>query len=211
MNSFAASRDWLDVEVIGADLDMTLVDTRDATAVALQALNDCRGYRIDVEAFVSRLGPPLRSELSRWVPDENMEEAVRLFRTAFLEQGLAELTPLPGVMDFVRVIESRGSKLVVITSRVQRVAEACLQAVDIPCSVVAGGLTGHEKASAIAQHDVQVYIGDHQLDVVGAHTAGVPVIGVTTGSHSRSELIDAGAEMVVGSFVELCDTLQRAD
>ncbi|WP_206189771.1 hypothetical protein [Streptomyces griseoruber] len=44
--------------VFGADLDLTLLDTRRATAAALCEVNARCGERVDVDAFVAGLGPP---------------------------------------------------------------------------------------------------------------------------------------------------------
>jgi hypothetical protein len=113
---------------VGADLDLTLIDTRKATAVALEKVNtDCR-VAIDVAEFVSRLGLPLRDELARWIPAERVQETLQVYRTAFLHDGLPTLSPLPGATDPEATLRERGGRLVVITSRLPRTALACLQA-----------------------------------------------------------------------------------
>ncbi|MGW6214855.1 HAD family hydrolase [Streptomyces sp. NPDC055109] len=187
---------------IGADLDLTLIDTRAATAHALHAVNDRCGEAIDVAAFVARLGPPIRQELARWVPEDRISRAVEVFRECFVEEGIDHLKPLPGALDLVSAAAARGRRFVVITSRVPRVAQAALTTCGIEANAVVGGVTGVDKAPAISSHQVVVYLGDHELDMEAARHAGVPGIGVTTGSHTAEELLMAGAAWVVDDLTE---------
>jgi hypothetical protein len=73
------------VMTVGVDLDLTLIDTRKATAVALEKVNTGCGERIDVDEFISHLGLPIRDELARWVLPERISAAVDAFRAAFLD------------------------------------------------------------------------------------------------------------------------------
>ncbi|MFJ8896897.1 hypothetical protein ACIRCZ_20100 [Leifsonia sp. NPDC102414] len=92
------------VGAIGADLDLTLIDTRAATAHALHAVNDRCGEAIDVEAFVARLGPPIRQELARWVPADRIPRDVTVFRECFVTEGIDHLESLPGALDLVAAV-----------------------------------------------------------------------------------------------------------
>jgi phosphoglycolate phosphatase len=195
-NSFRVDR----YSVFGADLDLTLLDTRRATAAALHLMNLRCGERVDIEAFVARLGPPVRQELARWIPEDRLDEAVHVFRTSFVESGVSQITLMPGAADLAAQLRRRGGRLIVITSRIQPIAEVCLASARLVPDAVIGGLTGQEKAAAIARHGVEVYIGDHVLDMEAALAAGVPGIGVTTGCHDAKALEEAGATAVVASL-----------
>ncbi|WP_326841567.1 HAD hydrolase-like protein [Streptomyces sp. NBC_01558] len=190
---------------IGADLDLTLIDTRAATAHALQAVNDRCEQAIDVAAFVARLGPPIRQELARWVPPHRIPRAVEVFRECFVEEGIDHLEPLPGALELVAAVAARGRRFVVVTSRVPRVAQAALTACGIEASAVVGGVTGVDKAPAISSHQVAVYLGDHELDMEAAQHAGVPGVGVATGSHPAEALLRAGAAWVVDDLTEAAE------
>ncbi|MEU8646794.1 HAD hydrolase-like protein [Streptomyces sp. NPDC048674] len=186
---------------IGADLDLTLIDTRAATAHALHAVNDRCEEAIDVAAFVARLGPPIRQELARWVPADRIPRAVEVFRDCFVEEGIDHLEPLPGALDLVAAVAARGRRFVVVTSRVPRVAQAALT----NCAIEASVVVGVDKAPAISSHRVAVYLGDHELDMEAARHAGVPGVGVTTGSHRADELLRAGAVWVVDDLTEAAE------
>jgi phosphoglycolate phosphatase len=197
-----------EADAIGIDLDLTLIDTRAATAHALRAVNHRCGESIDVEAFVARLGPPIRQELAQWVAPERIPRAVEVFRQCFVDEGTAHLMPLPGALDLADALTTAGRRLVVITSRIPPVATACLAACGIEASTVVGGVTGKEKSPAMTACGVGVYVGDHELDMLAAGAAGVPGVGVTTGSHEAGELVRAGAAWVVDSLAEVTELVR---
>lgn len=55
--------------------------------------------------------------------------------------------------------------------------------------------------------EMGVMVGDTVSDMMAGASAGVRTIGITNGSHTREELLDAGAEAVVSSFSELVTLL----
>lgn len=187
---------------VGFDLDLTLIDTRKATAFALESVNASLGTAIDADEFVRRLGPPIRTELSRWVTEELLDVAADQFRSAFVGPGLQFLEPLPGAAAALAEVEARGGKSIVITSRRRYIAQAALSACHLSADVVVGGLTGKEKAPAMRQNAAHCYVGDHPLDMVGAATAGVPGVGVLTGSHVEQDLRSAGAVVVLATLLD---------
>ncbi|CAJ65362.1 MULTISPECIES: hypothetical protein [Frankia] len=50
--------------VVGFDLDLTLLDARAGIRATVAALSGETGVSVDAELAVSRLGPPLESELA---------------------------------------------------------------------------------------------------------------------------------------------------
>jgi phosphoglycolate phosphatase len=192
---------------VGVDLDLTLIDTRAATAVALRRVNERCGETIDVDAFIERLGLPMRDELARSMPAERVDRALDVFRSAFLDEGIELLAPLPGALRLAEGLPDTGRSLVVITSRVPPIAAACLDACGLAIDHVVGNVTGPEKVAPIIDHKVGIYVGDHPLDMRAATEANVPGIGVTTGAHSPGELRDAGADWVIASLDELASAL----
>jgi phosphoglycolate phosphatase len=189
--------------IVGFDLDLTLIDTRAATACALRMVNRDLGERIDVDAFVAGLGLPIRDELLRWVPEPRVDAAVTAFRAGFTGKGLRYLVPNPGAAQVLNALSRAGGRRVVITSRRPEIASAALRATRLEVDVIIGGLTGKEKAPAMREQRVAAYVGDHPLDMVGAVIARVPGVGVLTGAHSESELREAGATTIVPTLAEL--------
>jgi phosphoglycolate phosphatase len=192
---------------LGADLDLTLIDTREATALALTRVNTTCAASIDVEDFLSRLGLPIGDELARWIAPERVAEGVTVFRAAFLEEGLARLQLLPGAAELAAALQTGRGQLVVITSRITPIARACLEAVNLTAAVVVGGVTGLQKAEPMVAHEVHLYVGDHPLDMKGSRAAGVPGIGVSTGAHTQAQLLAAGAAWASDSLTPIAAAL----
>jgi phosphoglycolate phosphatase len=186
--------------VIGFDLDLTLVDTRPATALALRRVNAELGLAIDAEAAAGRIGPPLRELLSPWVPARLLRPAGELFLTAFLELGEGAVGPMPGAADLLDSVRAAGGRCAVITSRQDATATACLRWSGLRADSLDCRLSGLRKASAMRARAVGAYVGDHPLDMAGALDAAVPAYGVTTGAHTAAELAAAGAAFVVPSL-----------
>jgi phosphoglycolate phosphatase len=172
-------------------------------------VNHWCGETIDVETFVARLGPPIRQELAKWVAPERIPQAVKVFRDYFVEGGIEHLQPLPGALDLADAVTAAGQQLVVITSRIPRVASACLAACGFTTSTIVGGVTGKEKALPMTINKVGVYVGDHVLDMQATAVAGIPGVGVTTGAHGAEELLRAGAAWAIDHLADLAALARR--
>jgi phosphoglycolate phosphatase len=182
---------------VGFDLDMTLIDSRPGIHAAYRALTAKTGVFVDADLAVTRLGPPLRAELSEWFPAEDLEEAVTTYRALYPEYAIAPSVPTPGALAALAAVRERGLRVVVVTSKLGRLAHLHLDHLGMVADEVAGDLFAEGKAAALTEHGVRWYVGDHAADMVAARTAGVPGIGVTTGPCSADELRAAGAAYVL--------------
>ncbi|MEU8296305.1 HAD hydrolase-like protein [Micromonospora sp. NPDC048909] len=182
---------------VGFDLDMTLVDSRPGIAAAFRALTAQTGVPVDADAAVSRLGPPLRTEIARWFPPEQVESAVRLYRELYPAYAITPTVPLPGAREAIEAVRARGGRVLVVTSKLGRLARLHLEHLGLVVDELAGDLFAEEKATALRQHGATHYVGDHVADMVAAAAAGVPGIAVATGPCSAEELREAGAEVVL--------------
>ncbi|MFI6785247.1 HAD family hydrolase [Micromonospora sp. NPDC050276] len=187
---------------VGFDLDMTLVDSRPGIAAAYRALTARTGVPVDAEQAVSRLGPPLRTEIAHWFPPEQVESAVRMFRELYPAYAITPTLLLPGAREAIDAIHARGGRVLVVTSKLGRLARLHLDHLGLPVDELAGDLFAEQKATALREHDATHYVGDHVADMVAAAAAGVPGIGVATGPCSRDELREAGAEVVLDGLTE---------
>lgn len=187
---------------VGFDLDMTLIDSRPGIAANYRELTARTGVPVDADLAVSRLGPPLRTELAHWFAPDAVEDAVTLFRALYPDHAVTPSLPMPGALDALHAVRSRGGRVVVVTSKLGRLARLHVDHLGLPVDEIAGDLFAEGKATALVEHDVRVYVGDHTADMVAARTAGVPGIGVTTGPCSASELAEAGATAVLTDLAE---------
>jgi phosphoglycolate phosphatase len=182
---------------VGFDLDMTLIDSRPGISAAYQALTERTGVYVDAELAVSRLGPPLRTELRNWFPPEAVEDAVTTYRALYPDYAIAPSVPTPGAVAALDAVHELGLKVVVVTSKITRLARLHLEHLGLPADELAGDLFAEGKAAALTENGVRWYLGDHVADMRAAQTAGVPGIGVATGPCTADELRAAGAAYVL--------------
>ncbi|GIM95298.1 HAD family hydrolase [Paractinoplanes toevensis] len=182
---------------VGFDLDMTLIDSRPGIHAAYRALTARTGVFVDADLAVTRLGPPLRTELSEWFPAEDVEAAVTTYRALYPEYAITPTVPTPGAVEALAAVRALGLRVVVVTSKLGTLARLHLDHLGMTADELAGDLFAEGKAAALTEHGVRWYVGDHVADMIAARTAGVPGIGVTTGPCSAEELRSAGASYVL--------------
>jgi phosphoglycolate phosphatase len=182
---------------VGFDLDMTLIDSRPGIRAAYRALTAKTGVFVDADLAVTRLGPPLRTELRHWFPPEAIEETVTTYRALYAQYAIEPTVPTPGAVAALAAVREHGLRVVVVTSKLGTLAHLHLEHLGMAVDELAGDLFAEGKAAALTEHGVRWYVGDHVADMVAARTAGVPGIGVATGPCSGDELRDAGAAYVL--------------
>ncbi|MFC4148818.1 HAD family hydrolase [Micromonospora mangrovi] len=196
--------------MVGFDLDMTLVDSRPGIAACYRALTARTGVPVDAELVVSRLGPPLRTEIGHWFPPERVEEAVTIFRELYPAYAITPTVPMPGAAAAIEAVHARGGRVMVVTSKLGRLAKLHLDHLGLAVDELAGDLFAEEKATALRAHDATLYVGDHVADMAAAEAAGIPGLGVATGPCSADELGAAGARLVLddlGGFPKALDRI----
>jgi phosphoglycolate phosphatase len=186
--------------VVGFDLDMTLIDSRPGIAATYRALTAQTGVPVDADAAVTRLGPPLRVELANWFPAGQIEEAVVAYRALYPAYAIDSSPLLPGACPAVAAVRGHGGRVVVVTSKLGRLARLHLDHVGLAVDDVLGDRFAEGKASALYEHGVGIYVGDHVADVAAARAAGAVAIGVTTGPCAGAELSSAGADEVLADL-----------
>jgi phosphoglycolate phosphatase len=185
---------------VGFDLDMTLIDSRPGIRAAYRALTAETGVYVDADLAVSRLGPPLRTELREWFPPEEVEQAVTTYRALYPDYAITPSLPTPGAVQALAAVRELGLRVVVVTSKLGALARLHLEHLGLVADEVAGDLFAEGKATALTEHGVRWYVGDHVADMVAARTAGVPGIGVTTGPCSADDLRTAGGSHILADL-----------
>jgi phosphoglycolate phosphatase len=183
--------------VIGFDLDMTLLDTRAGIAAAFRELTVRTGVPVDVELVVSRLGPPLRQEMAEWFPAADVEDAVTLYRSLYPDYAVAPSVQLPGARAAISAVRGKGGRIVVITSKLGRLAELHLSHAGLDVDEVYGNVFAEEKGAVLTAVGANAMVGDHVADMRAGLVAKVHPVGVMTGPCSREALLTAGAEVVL--------------
>ncbi|MEU1756229.1 HAD hydrolase-like protein [Micromonospora matsumotoense] len=195
--------------MVGFDLDMTLIDSRPGIAAAYRALTARTGVPVDAELAVSRLGPPLRTELAHWFPAERVEEAVTLYRELYPAYAITPSVPMPGAREAVDAVHAHGGRVMVVTSKIGRLARLHLDHLGLAVDELAGDLFAEEKATSLREHGAALYVGDHVADMVAAGAAGIPGVAVATGPCPADDLRAAGAQLVLDDLTGFPAALDR--
>lgn len=195
--------------MVGFDLDMTLVDSRPGIAAAFRALTARTGVPVDAELAVSRLGPPLRTEIAHWFPPERVEEAVVAYRELYPAYAITPALPMPGAEAAIAAVHARGGRVMVVTAKMGRLAKLHLDHLGLAVDELAGDLFAEQKATALRDHGATLYVGDHVADMAAAQAAGIPGVGVATGPCTRDELSAAGADVVLDDLAGFPAALDR--
>jgi phosphoglycolate phosphatase len=185
---------------VGFDLDMTLIDSRRAILASFAGVAADTGVTIDPAEVDRRLGIKLQDELAHWFPPAEIEHAVRLYRTHYLELLAPLTTRLPGAEEALAAVRTMGARTVVITAKPELTARLSLNSVGLAPDELIGDAHGPEKAAVLAELGAAVYVGDTPADMLAAVAANVRGVGVATGSFSADELRAAGAADVLDSL-----------
>jgi phosphoglycolate phosphatase len=194
------------------DLDGVLVDSRIAISRCIGHALDAQGLpRPSVESLEQFIGPQLTrafAELTGHSEDSELVLAcLASYRARYRDASLRETEVFPGIPGLLATL-SRDYRLAVATSKPLAFAEPLLAALDLLDRferVAAPDLDAHREdkeatiraALSALGTSRAVMVGDRSFDIVGAHAAGIPAIGVSWGIGSTQELTEAGAEVIV--------------
>ena len=89
---------------VGFDLDMTLIDSRQAIIASFAGVAADTGVPIDPAAVDRRLGIKLEDELAHWFPPAAIEDAARLYRVHYLRLAGPLTTRLPGAAEALAAV-----------------------------------------------------------------------------------------------------------
>lgn len=173
---------------VGFDLDLTLFDTRPGIAATWAVVAEETGHAIDGEWIVNHLGPPIEDLIAPFVPAEEIDAAVKRYREIYRDHGVPASPLLPGVRESFAAIRANHGRVLVITGKNAPDAERHLRHAGLEADEVIGWVWAEEKAEAMREHGVSVYIGDHPADIAAGRSANAVAIGVLTGNNSAEQL-----------------------
>ena len=213
-------------EAILFDLDGTLVDTVETRIQAWLAALEEAGFPTTHE----RLGPLIGLDGKRLAREIAALAGVTLddARTETIDQRSGEIyerlnhspRALAGVRELVAAIEARGLRWAIATSSRKAQVETSVNALGLETEpkIVDASHVEHAKPEPDlllrAAEELEVdptrcwYVGDSTWDMVASVAAAMVPIGVTAGAAVTDEALrGAGARVVVGSLLELADSL----
>ncbi|MBR2906675.1 MAG: HAD hydrolase-like protein [Clostridia bacterium] len=208
------------------DLDGTLTDSREGVINSVMLVLTHYGIEIPDDEGMNRfIGPPLRvSFRACGIPENEIENAMRLYRERYFSVGKYECRIYPGVESLLARLYAEGYPLYVATSKPEVVSVEILEHFGlaryfgrIAGATLDGSLDTKEAVierlfeEIDAQHPRKnaVMIGDTVFDALGARSHGIPCVGVAWGYGIRSELLSAGVLAIAESTEALYGILTR--
>ncbi len=195
--------------VVGFDLDMTLLDTRPGIKQVWEQFSASTGILVDADLAVSRLGPPVATEMAHWAEPSRVEELVASYLSLYPRHAVESSTLLPGARSALESVSNLGGKVVVVTAKHEPNARLHFDHLSLPVDELFGDLFGEAKGQALRASGASIYVGDHVHDIAAARAAGAVSVAVSTGPCSAEELADAGADVVLPDLTEFADWLQQ--
>lgn len=205
------------------DLDGTLTDSGEGIINCASLALEHFGIDLpDRETMRQFVGPPLVDSFAKFgVPAEDLEEAVRIYRSRYIPIGKYENTPYPGIRELLEKLLEHGHKLYVATAKPEDMSLDILNYFDFAkyftCICGASLDTSRNTKSAVIGYLIEktgldgsaVMVGDTAFDVLGAKVYGIPTIGVAWGYGKVEDMEQAGAAGIACSMDELFEMLNQ--
>lgn len=204
------------------DLDGTLTDSTEGIVRCLEYALERMGFDIpeDKNKF---LGPPLYRSFAEFcgMNEEQVNEAVRIFRERYSTVGLFENRVYEGVPEMLKRLRDGGKRIMVATSKPEVYAVRIFDRFGLSqfFEIVGGANingTRNDKdevieyvleKAGISDRSSVLMIGDRRQDVLGAHKTGLKCMGILWGFGSIEELTEAGADFIAETPEKAADML----
>lgn len=214
------------------DLDGTLTDPKMGITTCVQyALKHYGIEENNLDKLEPFIGPPLRDSFIQFygLDEKQVIGAVEKFRERFSTKGLYENEIYPGIADMLMHLKAAGKRLAIASSKPTVFVKTVLEHFSIKqyFEVIIGSeLDGTRE---IKEEVVQVallnllgdfskeklaktaMVGDRRFDIDAAKVYGITGIGVAYGYAGEGELVNAGADMIVDTVVQLEEILLSSD
>ncbi len=159
------------------------------------------------------VGGGLEHALATLIGPARVPEALPIYRAYWDATMLDDVVLLPGALELLQSLHTRGTKLAVFTNKMgpsSRLICAHLGlapflhgnfgAKDTPWLKPEPAFAAHVLRQLAANPTTTLLVGDSPFDIAAAHNAGLPCWAVTTGTHTATELRAAAADAVFDSL-----------
>lgn len=206
------------------DLDGTLLDTLQDLANSVNiALEDFGQPVRTVEEVRAFVGNGVRKLMQRAVPEGTDEDLGERIYERFLEVYDREKNhytkPYDGILELIALLKARGIACAVLSNKNDDAVAALCEAHFPNCFEFTQGMRpgvapkpAPDALFALCTRmginpEDAVYIGDSEVDVKTAQTAGMRLVAVTWGFRSREMLAKTGAKEMIDAPRELIEKL----
>ena len=209
--------------IIFFDLDGTLTDAGPGIKACINyALNKMNFKKLGMDSDWV-VGPSLWGTFKKLgIPEENLNEAVNLYRERYNVKGYLENSVYLGIPGQLAMLLEMGYVLSLATSKPTVSASAIIKYFNLKQyflyefgSNLDGSLSDkpillkHALAVTGFEPNNALMIGDRQYDIIGAKSNLIKSVGVSYGYGSTNELREAGADLLVEKPTELAKAVQK--
>ena len=218
-------------EIVGFDLDGTLLDTHADLGLALNyALAQVGRGPIPVGEVTALIGGGSRLMLGRALemtggPSDTPMDQLYRHLLDYYEAHIAVHTRLyPGGEAMLEALEARGVRIAVVTNKMEYLAVHLLDTLGLSArlfTIIGGDTLGPGRSKPAPDPLLEMlsragagantraaYVGDTTFDTGAARAAGIPCVAVSFGFCDRPPY-ELGADAVIDHYDELVPTLQR--
>ena len=213
------------------DLDGTLTESGTGIIKGVQyALRSVGIEETDEEKLKLFVGPPLEEsfETHYGFTGADAENMIKKYREYYHVTGVYENAPYEGVTEMLAVLQQKGFFLAVASSKPQDMVDIVLKHFDLEqffevrvgsspereliskTDVIEAVLEEIGKTTGKAKESVRtdaIMIGDRKYDILGAHEAGLPCIGVLYGYGTKEELTEFCADYLAETPADILQQL----
>ncbi|MBF0805508.1 MULTISPECIES: HAD hydrolase-like protein [unclassified Streptococcus] len=202
------------------DLDGTLVDSGPGIRAAFQYAFTKLNLTVPNDSELDTLiGPPLERSFALYLPEDKVEEAIRLFRNYYKEKGVYQADPYPGIKEALQTLKEQGHYLAITTSKNQPMAQVMVQHFEFQpyFQEVFGALPdSHDKIDVLkrglevakAPKEQSFIIGDTRFDMAAGRDLQIGCVGVEWGYGTSDSLTENGAQVLLAKTHDLTSFLK---
>ena len=203
------------------DLDGTLVDTVETRITSWLRTSEEWGIPADRDQVAGLIGSDGRrlarvvAETAGQVSDSQREEEIDRRAGEIFSALNVDPRPLAGAVELLKTLDQHRQRWAIATSSRRDQVDASVNALKLSSRpmIIDGSNVEHAKPAPdlllFAAHKLGIepsqgcYVGDAIWDMQAAAAAGMPVVGVTSGSATAKQLKGAGALFTVKDLTEL--------
>jgi len=212
------------VFAILVDLDGTIINSGPGIIDSYQHALRCMGVECpSAEDLAWVVGPPSRRSFPKLIrPDQDVEEAVRLYRAHYEEHGLFNGAIYPGMQEALSDLHALPARLFVCTAKVKGFAERIIEHFGLGHlfeQVYGADLEGKfDDKGLLIEHIIGVeqidpsrmaMVGDRANDMLAAARHAIPGVGALWGYGDETELLEAGATILCFSPHDLATAIRN--
>lgn len=201
------------------DMDGTLVNHFDTIRRCYQFAAEAMGKTPpDYDTVKRAVGGSMPVTIKKFFGENELDEAMRLWNQRFDEIHLEGVELLKGARELLSLVKSRGIRAAVFTNKSGSHSRSIIDSLGLSpyFDLVLGAedtpyrKPQRELSEIVLQRietaaDETIMIGDSPFDIEAAHCVGMTSFCVPTGSHSKIELEEAGADRIFDSLQAIAD------